>query len=746
MNAIARNLALLLILAGFVASSAAQDAPALPVYEQDPYDQVVVDEANGGGTYKVLPLDLPDRKLPQDPPPTALLTVRLVNQPDVSAQIAWKHIAKIELFEQLVLGEAKRLIEAQQFEAAYDHLDFLHLNYANLPGLAEAANELRYRNAAAQFKRGRHAEALALLEAVYREEPQRAGLAAALANVSQPLFDASVRDQRYAAARALIERTAQRGDEAALQLSQSWHEELATEARAQEKLARGLLQAEDFRKANVAAQQMLAIWPEIPGGRALASEVARHWPMVRVGVTDAVPVDACGSEFGRSARRIATLSQQALVQLTGFGPDGAEFASPVGRVTASDNRRSLAVVTDRLTGYEISAALLAACDPRHASYDPVLSSLMKVVRVVDVHRTEVDLQRAYPQPLAALSRLQLDRRYAAVASSPQRVEYLLRNEQIGPREVVETTFATPAAALAELRRGTLDVVELIDPRDVMALADDGSLRIGRYAVPRVHVLIPNSHRALPANGTFRRAIAYGLPRTRILQQDVLAGSDAVHGRVISGPFPMGTAQEPWADAYDRTIEPLAYEPRMALTLWRAAQSEASRGSKATSEKVTTSQPIVIGHGGDALHRRACLAMAESLTRIGMSCQPRDLASSDAQAVQECDFWYAELAIEEPLVDAPRMFGHGGIAQPSSHVLLAAGDVIHAANNQQASQRLFALHRLVHAEQAVIPLWQTTGYYAYRPALDGLGETTISLYTNIDKWRVNVDAIATTEKH
>ena len=656
----------------------------------------------------------PSARFPTAPKPNDVLTVRMLDHGETEAQIAWKNIAKLELFEQLVLAEAQRLSAAQDFEAAYDHFAFLLENHPRLAGLAEATRDFRYRNAGALFRQGRGAEALMLLEAVYREEPQRSGLAAALANVSQPLFERYRTEGRFDAARALVARTKVRDDETSRTLVAMWGTQLAGDARTKQQLARQQLAAGKFREASTAARQMLAIDPALPDGVSLANEISERWPTVRIGVGQLAPTLGGAIAFERTAARITMIDTRPLTTLTHFGPDGPVYESSLGSVTTAANRRRVSIESKSITGYEIGQSLLTIGDTTNSAGDPLWASLLRSVTVRDVYHTDVELQRAHPQPLAVLTHAAMGERYVGEGSDNQRAIYIDANAR-GPREIVEIAVASSAAALADLRRGELDVVERIVLSDVAALADDTSLRVGHYAVPSVHVLIPNYRRSYPAKNTFRRAIAYGLPREKILHEELL-GEVAVDGcRTISGATPVGDEGEGWAYGYDRAIAPLAYDPRLALTLLRVADDEVVRAAQRQNVKLVQRESIVIGHSSDVMHRRACEALAEQLTRIGIACKHIDVSQAMATAAAECDFWYVELSMQEPVVDIVRLFSRG-VIEPSAYLELAVSDVMNATNAAQAEDRLRALHAIAHAEQAVIPLWQLVDHYAVRSRL------------------------------
>jgi hypothetical protein len=734
------------------AQEALQDPP---LYAQDPFDQITVDEASGGGTYRVLPIDFPQRKVPLNPQPSDVLTVTILDRDaaQIPAQIAWRNIAKVELFEQLVLAEAQRLTGQQRFDEAYDHLAMLHANYPQLAGLAAATRDFRFRNAAALFHQQRYTEALALLEEVYREEPQRAGLATALASVSRPLFDDLIQTNRYVAARQLVARTRQRTDDASQKLADAWQTELIAAARERQQLAASHFTAARFREANAAARAMLEIWPELPGGAELAQRAFQRWPLVQVGVGQLQPL-AAGAVLQRAKLRTSGLAPPPLVLLSRIGPDGPLFDSPYGEVSAADNRRSIRIQlapasNEPLTGYEVSQWLMQSCHRRSSSYDRIWAAQVKSVSVADVFRVDIELHRPHPQPLALLTSMaplaiegdtspSTQQGYRPFERTETQAAYLSAVDPLhnsaGPCEVIESLVASPGDALADLRRGRLDVIERISPADVSALAEDAEIRVGRYALPSVHVLVPNRQRTYPASRTFRRAVAYGLARETILRRELLSGAEVEGCQTISGPLARSDSGETWGAAYNREIEPLAYEPRMALTLLRVADDEIARAAQQRGDAATPRKAIVLGHGPDWLHRHACQAIAEQLSAIGVACVAREISVSDAAAAESCDFWYVEWTISQPMVDIPRLLAGDELAAGSPYVALAVSDVAAATSLQQAMERLQAVHAAVHADQTIIPLWQLTDHYAFRANLTGVAPVSIGLYDSIRQWR------------
>ena len=106
---------------------------------------------------------------------------------------------------------------------------------------------------------------------------------------------------------------------------------------------------------------------------------------------------------------------------------------------------------------------------------------------------------------------------------------------------------------------------------------------------------------------------------------------------------------------------------------------------------------------------------------------------------ECDLRYAELAVWEPVTDARLIMGPGGLVGGiDSPYLNAALRRLDQANNwKDVRTRLAEIHQIAHHELPVIPLWQTVNYFAYRARLGGIGDAPLTLYQNVDEWRMSL---------
>jgi hypothetical protein len=66
--------------------------------------------------------------------------------------------------------------------------------------------------------------------------------------------------------------------------------------------------------------------------------------------------------------------------------------------------------------------------------------------------------------------------------------------------------------------------------------------------------------------------------------------------------------------------------------------------------------------------------------------------------------------------------------------LALRNLEQAADWSEVVHALREIHRLAHVEAAVIPLYQLTDHFARRRTLEGVGESPVTLYQNVEQWK------------
>ena len=407
-------------------------------------------------------------------------------------------------------------------------------------------------------------------------------------------------------------------------------------------------------------------------------------------------------------------------------------------------------------------------DPARTAYRPDWAAVFTAVMARDADQLDVELVAGGLQPQALLeSPLLADAdQPAGPSEKPQdanppyigpyvRAEataaetvYILNPRYFArtstqPREIVQRICADAAAGVAALRRGEIQVLDRLDPWQVKSLRADDGVSVQAYALPRLHCLVPNARKPLTASRTFRRALAYGIDRQaalgQLLRGDSLPGCVALHG-----PMPVAaTSQDPLDYASNPEIKPWPYDPRLAMALAETARRELAGTGKgqAASEKpfagsgAGDDHALVLAYPADDIAYVACQALRQQLATADIQVELKELPEAPLTVPANVDLLYVELALWEPVSNAPQLLGDGGLAEASSGQMIEAlGQLQRVADWSEAAACLRRIDRLAHDELAVVPLWQLADYFAYRKGLGGIANSTLTLYQNVEQWK------------
>ncbi len=741
--------------------------PTKKFYQRDRYAVITLDKANNNEKLTVMPL--PFLRLPAESKRVGKLKVRLFDKRDEEYEVLWRHIEKIEYFPDFVLRETEKIVaraaelgladktkEAQQqFDEAFDYFQFLLSEYPNTLRLQESLQTYLYLNALSLFKRDRIAEAFAILEELYiqnRAYEYRSGtVKSALEHVGKRLIGGYVTQEDYVAARTLMERLDKEyGDR--LNVAATWRQELMGVAAGLRDKAAAHLAAKRFHEAHDTSREMMKVWPGIEGGRELVVEIARVYPLVVVGVSLPAHDEFDPASLDNTAsRRAGSLLHQTLLHYTERGPEGGRYACPYGMVQQSDDRTELIFdlreggTGGQFTGYDLSRHLLSLADPDGKHYRPSWASLMANLEMEQVNRVRVKLRRPHVLPQALLqTRLTLGNGssslYSVVSQSENETRFeSARGNADEPKPVIVERFhPEPRDAINALRKGKIDIIDRVLPTDAARLKEDPSFVVGTYGLPSIHVLVPNTENPFLANRTFRRALVYGINREVILHKGLLNGEKIDGCRVLTVPFPAGvTENDPSAYAYNARIRLRDYDPVVAAILLRLAEHQLATAADMKEEPAPELDELVIAHPPFELPRFVCKQIQTQLEAVEIKCSLRELPPGRVDDPNgEYDLLYLELSMREPLVDVSRIFGAGGTAPSEDpYVGLALRQLEEAENWKEIRERLHELHRLIHEEVTVIPLWQMTDYFVYHRGLRGLRDRPVFFYQDVAQWRV-----------
>jgi hypothetical protein len=736
-----------------------QQAKSERLIDQPAFDILTLDAANDNKVLKIHPVKLPGRRIPEKPKGMDVLRIKLLEDGE-EYEVAWFNIVKLELFEALVLAETNKLVAEGKFDEAYEDLNFLFEFYPQVPGLAEARHNFLYQSAGAAFKQQDHEEALAILEELLAQNPSyRAGgnsptLLTVLGNIVDPLLANYLSRQDYSAVRTLLSRLAKQYKADNEPFIQRWRTQLTDLAARQRDLAQQHLAAGKLLEAQEASRAMQNIWPELPGSRELFAEIARRHPRINIGVEAPALTFDSRSLHDAAARRAGRLTERLLVELVGLGPEGGKYDSTLGTVSRSADGLGLSFQLPASPApsapYDLVQQLLARAEPASAEFLPAWARIVSSVRLSGPGAVEVAFRVPHVLPQALL-RGPLDAspigaptpatpfvvhsREGAATRFMANPTYAFRGRSQAA-EIAEQFLDDPVRALADLKQGQLDVLERVFPGDIAMLQADASLTVAPYQAPTTHVLAVRSENPYLANATFRRALLLGSNRELLLQQGILRGKPRPGFRVVSGPFAAPAAVgDLTAYAYDSQIDPRPYDPRLALTLRLVAENEVQTKSEEQKTESPKLEALTLGHPADEISRIACRGLVRQWKLIDVTCKLKEFPPGvfdDAENV--CDLVYFQLAAWEPVVDAGRLLGQYGLAPAeSSFIQLTVRQIESARNWREARERLLHLHRLLHEDVTLLPLWQTLDHFAYRRTLQGISAKPIRLYQDVEQW-------------
>lgn len=783
-------LCLAIVLSLLGSASAAGQSDATSDYEQtdellyrrDPYDLITLDKQHENKVLKVLPLEFSDRRVPPEEERRGAIEVRLVEDPTVLYEVSWTDIASVQLFEELVLQQAETLTDKGQFDDAFRTLEFLLAHYPRVPRLNAVVLKLLYRELASAYRAHNFDNAFNLALELHRRRPGSSRVRQALDRVAEKIVARYVNDRDFDAARQILRTVLERLEEDENTQMGKWRDRLRQQAAEGRRRARQAAAAGDLSAAVRASRSALRLWPSLEGLAPLARQLDRQYPAISVGVFVPSRNDSAPRIDSPASLRTHRLLDRTLLELVGYDSQGGRYACPVGTYTPDDSGLQLtfsirpqtfSASKPVLTAYDLSGALLGLVTIRDYQWQPLWFELLESVSVDDVFTLQVHLRRRYARAEALLSMPVRARPtggdirparmgpFRVAERSPTAVRYVTNDQRVEGvdmrlKEITEHWYPDTEAAISALRQGDIDVLARVPPWRLQNISQGQEITVVPYALPTVHVLVPNTDRPLMASRTFRRALIYGIHRQSILDRVVLGGNARDGFVVLSGPFPAGVhLDDAIGYASDPVIEPRPYEPRMCAILATAAQRElsasAARGpgdaqvaaTRQTADAQTTDRPplsartLVLLHPPDPTARICCDMIRSHLGLLGISVELREDDLEQAASDRgDYDLRYAEIACWEPVADVHKMLGlHGVVGETSPYMQHALRQLDRAGNWNEARQSLREIHRLAHDEVPVIPLWQTINYLAYRRRIAGLEGKPVLLYQNVENWRV-----------
>jgi ABC-type transport system substrate-binding protein len=303
---------------------------------------------------------------------------------------------------------------------------------------------------------------------------------------------------------------------------------------------------------------------------------------------------------------------------------------------------------------------------------------------------------------------------------------------------VEVFYDDPREAVNDLLRGEIDVLDQLYPGDARRYQQSKQIKLGSYALPSMHMLVPISDHPYLAKDKFRRALMYSTNRGEILRGELINSDDLSDGRLVSGPFPVGiNKNDPLNYAYDPSIEPMPYDPRLAKLLLYMVEKEIAAQSLKLKVPVPENKPLRLAVPNFELARVAAQALIQQWELVGIKAEMVLLPEGRAFDTDlKCDLAYVTATMWEPAIDIERLLGGNGPASSSNAFIVQGLTRLRQARSWRETRiALQDLHRLVDDHLPLMPLWQITDRFAYSPQLQGLKPAAVSLYDNVAAWRL-----------
>ena len=734
-----------------------------PLIDQQPFDLITLKPSAGGGSFKVAPL--PFRQVPPRPADTAKLEDLILLKVGEARryEIYWKDIEKIELYEQRIYEEALSKLKSGDFVEAFMNLSYLLKNYPTMPNLEGLRKEFLYQSAIKMFKSQEYRQTLSALEELLQTAPdfQAEKVSGALSNVANSLINAYYEAGELGNAKQLHKRLKSAyGD--SLPVVKAWDQKLASMAEAKKNEAEQLMTNKKYREARSAAAAMLEILPDTPAAKQLVQEINRKHPMIRVGVMQRSTELDPSSLVNWPARRAGALTNQSIFQFLKTGSEGGRYGFALGPPPRqSDDRQELVLSLEpnakpTLEAFGLSQILLERANPRHPNYDASWAAILDSVTVNSAKQVTIKLKRPNVLPHALVQWALPDNcihgtlpgRYQLGAVDAKETSYTIRGPKPTngqPLEIVEIFYDDPKRAVNDLLRGELDVLDQLYPADAKRLAIDPRIRIGGYALPTVHMLIPISDNPFLAKDKFKRALLYGSNREGMLQGELLNSTRIEDGRLISGPFPVGVGgADPLSYAYDPEVLPAGYNPQLAKLLFVMTQRELDEAAKKIDEPPPVLEKLIVACPDFEFARVAVQAMIQQWAIVGIKAEMMILPPGKSYDVNTpCDLLYATATLWEPATDIERLLGATGLAATDNPFIVQGLEKLRGARNwKDVRNSLQDLHRLIDFHLPILPLWQITDRFAASRYVEGLEDAPVSLYENIGQWRINLGSLET----
>ena len=170
------------------------------------------------------------------------------------------------------------------------------------------------------------------------------------------------------------------------------------------------------------------------------------------------------------------------------------------------------------------------------------------------------------------------------------------------------------------------------------------------------------------------------------------------------------------------------DPAVAKVLVEVARVESAARDPAAKSPAGMPQ-IILSHPADDVARIACLAIQRQLRSAGFTVVLQETSSHEAASTADADLQYVEWMPLEPVVGLEKFLDGSAAGERALEQLALA----HSEAEIVEAQR--TVEQVIHDETLLLPLWRLPVYAAYHHDLQGLGSRPVTLYQNVEQWRL-----------
>jgi len=623
----------------------------------------------------------------------------------------------------------------------------------NWPRFDEVHLRLVLKDAEQHLEQGQPAEALRLLDEVWRPGSNPPQWNERLGQTIDRLIEPCLEGEDYRQARFYLTHLTTRAADHPVAVH--WRGELLRRATGLIEEARAASSNGDSIAAARQIDRAARVWPETPGLREAHRELTDRHQVLKVGVLKLGRTSRNGEFPDEATERVLGLTEARLFQPVSSSPQGVRYRSAffdsweptdLGRKVrfrlrlARSDWESRAVIT----AADLLAEFQARIQPGSPREDERLAGFVNGITVHSPTELTLDFQQLplRPEavwqitvPLGEPSRslnpdLQVDsnelgrERFQCIARDETQATYRrVRKQPSGARQrrvqdVQEIVYESWDYQLQGLLRGEISLVPTSVVPDLKLLQEDNRFIVIPRALPSTHILLFHPASTALRDGQFRRALLHSVPRQRLMTETLIPGMPT-SGRLVTSPFSTKSY------GYPRQLEPFEYDLPLAAALALTAK-------KQFKAELPTLKFLVPDH---PVHRAAAEQMIAEWKRIGVQVVLVESAS------EEWDLSYRTVRSVEPLLDlwplltlqaTARVEPLQALPEGTRHGLL---ELERTSDWTTAVRLLHRLQRELLVDARYIPLWEIDEFLIARRNITGIPERPMSVYDDIERWTV-----------